>query len=114
MEGKNEAITKLNKMKPRLATIDLNWLDGEIENLNITIEELIEKKLKEEMLSTVLVIDSRITLLSHELLVLHNLRKKCTTIEEPKETFLSKTCINNWEDKKFCENNGKCEMCKIK
>lgn len=155
-------------MRPRLATIELDWLEGEIDNLNVTIQELIKKKIENHRESKFREIENRLDLLAHELLVLHNLRKKCIpinelkepelpsycvvknkeycflsgkckecsaeepqlgtikenayntgfvgiTIRDPEQTlFLSKTCINNWENNKFCENENKCELCKIK
>jgi len=103
--------------------------------------ELIEKKLDSGNVSIGLEIENRLSLLAHELLVLHNLRKKCIPIEglkeselpnycvvknkeycflsgkckecleEPKETFLSKTCTNDWESNAYCPNENKCQMC---
>lgn len=132
MEGKNEAITKLNKMKPRLATINLDWLDAEL--LSAETKYLEIPFMRENDLSNAFMKLSTLTVV----------RSKCQPIEEEKEpelpnycvvknkeycflsgkckecspqigeSFLSKTCTNNWEDKKFCENNGKCELCKIK
>jgi len=87
----------------REATIDLDWLDGEIEKTKLVLKSVVADDY------------GILTSMYNERIgSLQNIRSKCIPIEEPKEIFLSKTCTNNWEDKKFCENTGKCELCKIK
>lgn len=116
----------------RKGVIDLDWLNGEIEQTKVKIKVFQEGHILQAIQKA----------------ILGNLEvvlSKCQPIEEPKVNpyfessipyttgktgfiingvsnigttitggFLSKTCTNNWEDKKFCENTGKCELCKIK
>lgn len=79
----------------RKGVIDLDWLDGVIEDI-----ELCHKIVPEGL-------DSLLGLLKE-------VRSKCTLIESEKEqppVFLSKTCVNNWESNRFCDKEGACEMC---
>lgn len=117
------------------AVIDLDLFDSEIENLKLAIEQLIDKRSSERILSTVVAIDNRLTLLSHELLVMESLRKKCEPIEEPKEPLvvlgefeayettesrmigkepLPTTCVNEWENHIYCPLVGYCQKCENK
>jgi hypothetical protein len=76
----------------RKAIIDLDWLDTFIADrhfLNLVVSEDLTDSIK----------------------LLEEVRSKCEPIEEPKETFLSKTCINDWESSTYCPNDNKCQMC---
>lgn len=116
----------------RKATIDLDWLDSELlsaETKYLEVPFMRENDLSKAFmkLSTLTVVRSKYqpieeekgielpnycVVKNKEYCFLSGKCKECSpTIEEP---FLSKTCVNNWENNKFCENNGKCELCKIK
>lgn len=99
----------------------IDWLDTEIEQTKEKIKVFQEG----HILQTV-----QIAILGK----LEEVRLKCEKVEEPefrsKDTiefttsgtsgdsepfsFLSKTCINDWESNKYCANQNKCELCKIK
>lgn len=109
----------------REGVIDLDYLDSEIEKLKGDIEK--SKKVKGTYPAYVL--------FQAGLKTMEDIRSKCTpiqeqtingyvvtkgewtnaTIEDHKlNYFLSKTCINDWESNKYCSNQNKCQMCKIK
>lgn len=88
-------------MSPRLATINLDWLDSEIDA-------------KMRALNSSLITADGVSFIMKVVPILRHIRSKCEQIEEPIEPFLSKTCVNDWESNKYCSNNGKCELCKIK
>jgi hypothetical protein len=92
--------------KPRKAIINLDWLDAEIENLRGGIRSGTYHK----YIGTAKV-DSADMAITLDLV-----RSKCEPIEESKEpaTFLSKTCVNNWESNKYCSDENKCQMCQTK
>lgn len=77
----------------RKATIDLDWLDKEI-----SIFKHIYNNTSYEN-------ERSLTTYHTYLSALVAVRSNCTPIELPEK------CLNNWEDKKFCSNNGKCKMC---
>lgn len=85
----------------RKAVIDLDWLDGEIDA-------------KMRALNSSLITADGVSFIMKVVPILRHIRSKCIAIEEAKEPFLSKTCVNNWESSKYCSNEGKCELCKIK
>ena len=88
----------------RLATIDLDLLDEEIEKIKSDIDS--SKKDKRTI--------SVSTFFEIGLQTLEDLRSKCTPIiEEKNKENIPKTCLNQWEDKKYCSNEGMCLMCKI-
>ena len=95
----------------RKATIDLNWLEAEINKLH--------EKGATSGISSINDDDIRFdTLIS--------VRSKCEPIEETKrEGFppptgiltkanLPTTCLLDWESAKYCHNDNKCLMCKTK
>jgi hypothetical protein len=115
----------------RKGVIDLDWLNGEIEQTKEKIKVFQEGHILQVVQIAILgkleVVLSKCQPIEEEkeidlpnYCVVKNkeycfLSGKCKECSPPiKEIFLSKTCTNNWEDKKFCENTGKCEFCKIK
>lgn len=106
----------------RKGIIDLDWFDSEIDA-------------KMRVLNSPLITADGVSFIMKVVPILRDIRSKCTpiqeqtingyvvtkgewtnaTIEDQKVTeFLSKTCINDWESNKYCSNQNKCQMCKIK
>lgn len=109
--------------EPQLGTIKENaWNTGFIGMKTRETSPLFQISPEDKNVGAMLPYDNKVTFSTsgaNQSLVLseENRKSKWTnaTIEDVKqEPFLSKTCTNNWEDKKFCENTGKCELCKFK
>jgi len=84
----------------RLAKIDLDWLKEEIAS-------------KEMALKNPLFKERDILIMKSFKVAYEEVLSNCTLIEEEKnKESLPKTCLNQWEDKKYCSNEGMCQMCK--
>ena len=109
--------------EPQLGTIKENaWNTGFIGIETREPSPLFQISPEDKNVGAMLPYDNKVTFSTsgaNQSLVLseENRKSKWTnaTIEDVKqEPFLSKTCTNNWEDKKFCENTGKCVLCSLK
>jgi len=89
----------------RKGVIDLDWLESEIslaENKYLEIPFMRENQLSSAFM---------------KLSVLTVVRSKCTPIEEPvlfDGEPIPDLCVNDWNDRRFCEKVNRCKMCQTK